>query len=398
MRSTLSPAFTGSKMRQMFDFVVTVSRQTADSLKHQIQQGVSKEVEFKDLAMKFTVDNIASCAFGIEVNSFRDPGNSFHTIAKKFSESGTFKILLKFSGYLLAPSLMKFFKIKFFDESVNKFFQKAILDTIKVREEKGIIRHDMINLLIQAKKGNLTHESGDEKIVDGFATVQELQTGKAGVKRKWNDEDLAAQCFIFFLAGFDTVATAMTFMAYELAINPDVQQNLYEEIVETDNLLNGLSVTYDKLQNMKYMDQVVCEVLRKWPSAPLTDRICIKDYELEYDGKKILIEKGKNFLIPIWAIHNDPNYFPDPSKFDPERFSDENKRSIREYTYLPFGTGPRNCIGSRFALMEIKTIFYYLLLQFKVSVTSKTQIPLQLKKVPVALKTEKGVWVELQPR
>lgn len=149
---------------------------------------------------------------------------------------------------------------------------------------------------------------------------------------------------------------------------------------------------------MKYMDQVVCEVLRKWPAAALTDRICVKDYELEYDGKKFIIEKGKNFFVPIWGLHNDPQYFPQPEKFHPDRFSDENMGNIQEYTYLPFGVGPRSCIGSRFALMEIKTIFYYLLLHFKINVTSKTQIPLQLKKIPVGLKTEKGVWVELEPR
>lgn len=395
MRSTLSPAFTGLKMRQMFDFVVAVSRQTADSLKH---QGVSEEVEFKELAMKFTVDNIASCAFGIEVNSFKDPENSFQVIAQDFANFGKFKNVLKFAGYLLAPNVMKYLNISFFDARVNVFFQDAILNTIKVREEKGIIRHDMINLLIQAKKGRLTHDSTDEKVTDGFATVEESQMGKESVKRKWDDDDLAAQCFIFFLAGFDTVATAMNFMAHELAVNPDVQQKLYDEIVETERDLNGQSVTYEKLQTMKYMDQVVCEVLRKWPPAPLTDRICVKDYELDYDGRKIVIEKGTNFFVPIWAIQNDPDYFPNPNKFEPDRFSDENKGNIQEYTYIPFGVGPRNCIGSRFALMEIKTIFYYLLRQFKINVTSKTQIPLQLKKIPVGLKTEKGVWVELQPR
>lgn len=216
-------------------------------------------------------------------------------IAKDFTNFGSFKNVLKFVGYLL----VQFFKIKFFDDRVNVFFQDAILDTIKVREAEGIIRHDMINLLIQAKKGRLTHENSDERVTDGFATVEESQIGKTNVKRKWDDDDLAAQCFIFFLAGFETVATAMSFMAHELAVNPDVQQKLFEEIAKTETDLNGKSVTYEKLQNMKYMDQVVCEVLRKWPPAPLTDRICVKDYELECDSWKIVIEKGRNFFVPI---------------------------------------------------------------------------------------------------
>jgi cytochrome P450 family 9 len=190
----------------------------------------------------------------------------------------------------------------------------------------------------------------------------------------------------------------MSFMGYELAINPEVQQKLFEEIQDTERELNGKLISYEKIQNLKYLDQVVCEVLRKWPPAPATDRICVKDYVLEYDDKRIVVEKGMVLLFPIWGIQHDPKYFPNPEKFDPERFNDENKGSIEEYTYLPFGVGPRNCIGSRFALMEMKTIFYYLLLNFKINTSEKTQIPLKFAKIPVGLKTEKGIWIELEPR
>lgn len=103
-------------------------------------------------------------------------------------------------------------------------------------------------------------------------------------------------------------------------------------------------------------------------------------------------------MIPIYGFHHDPKYFPEPEKFDPERFSDENKGDIDPDTYLPFGIGPRNCIGSRFALMELKTIFYYLVLNFSLEVTEKTQIPLKFDKNPIGLKTERGIWVALKPR
>lgn len=119
---------------------------------------------------------------------------------------------------------------------------------------------------------------------------------------------------------------------------------------------------------------------------------------MKYDDKTFLIEKGVTFYIPIWSLHHDPLYFPDPDRFDPERFNDENRGNIDPDTYLPFGIGPRNCIGSRFALMEMKTIIYYLLLNFKFEVTAKTQIPLQYAKTQFGLKTERGVWVALVPR
>ncbi|KAG5679852.1 hypothetical protein PVAND_009389 [Polypedilum vanderplanki] len=397
MRSTLSPAFTGHKMRLMFDFVASVGKQTVETLKCQIDEGREKDFEFKELATKFTVDNIASCAFGIHVNSFADPKNDFHRIASELTSSESLTVMLKFTGLLLFPWLMKAFKISFFSENIMKFFKEAILDTMKTREEKGIVRHDMINLLMQAKKGNLTHEN-EEKTVEGFATVEESQMGKMQNKRKWDDTDLAAQALVFFIAGFETVATTMAFMGYELAINPEIQKKLYEEILETEKELNGKPLTYEKIQTMKFMDQVVSEVLRKWPPSPVTDRICVKDYVLDYEGRKITIEKDRSFMIPIWAFHRDPNYYRNPEKFDPERFNDENRKNIQEYTYMPFGVGPRNCIGSRFALMEVKTIFYYLLLNFRIAKTDKTKIPLQFKSMSVGLKVKEGIWVALEPK
>lgn len=108
-------------------------------------------------------------------------------------------------------------------------------------------------------------------------------------------------------------------------------------------------ITYDDVQKMKYLDQVVCEVLRKWPAAFQLDRHCVKDYDFD-DGDKLKfkIEKNSNIIFPIYAVQHDPKYFPEPEKFDPERFNDENKHKIVSGTYAPFGLGPRNCIGKCF--------------------------------------------------
>lgn len=133
----------------------------------------------------------------------------------------------------------------------------------------------------------------------------------------------------------------MTFMAYELIRNPDIQKKLQNEIDEVNESLNERALTYDDIQKMKYMDQVVSESLRMHPAAPVVDRSCTKDYELEYDGKKLLFDKGRNFYIPIYAIHHDAKYFENPEKFDPERFTDENKAKINRDAYMPFGVGPR---------------------------------------------------------
>lgn len=289
-----------------------------------------------------------------------------------------------------------------------------------MRQNNNIHRPDMINLLMQAREGNLQYQA-EEKSKDtpeGFATVDESEVGKISVTRKWSDNELIAQCFLFFAAGLDTSSSALTFAAYELVANPDVQQKLYEEIAEVQ--LGGKRITYDVIQKMKYLDQVVSETLRKWPGAVQTDRLCTKDYIYD-DGKlKFKIEKGSSIIFPVYGVHHDPKYYPNPDKFDPERFSDENKHKILPSAYAPFGVGPRNCIGmsikfygifstvifiekknsfagSRFALMEVKAILYYLLLNFSFEPNKDTQIPLKMKK-GFFLLTEKGVHLELKPR
>lgn len=88
---------------------------------------------------------------------------------------------------------------------------------------------------------------------------------------------------------------------------------------------------------------LLAETLRIYPAIPSLNRQCTKDYHIP--DTDVVIEKGTKVLISILGLHHDPEYFPEPEKFDPDRFSDENKHNIRPFTYLPFGDGPRNCIG-----------------------------------------------------
>lgn len=207
MRATLSPMFTGSKMRMMYDFVADVGKQTAATMKDQINAGSDNIFEFKALATKFTVDVIATCAFGIEVNSFKDPENDFAKIAKIATDFTNWKTGLKLLGYFMIRPVMVALKVRIFSKEIDDFFEQAVVDTMKIREEKGIVRNDVIHLLMQVRKGKLTHEPiEEEKITEGFSTVEESHVGKTQSKRVWDDDDLAAQAFIFFIGGFDTVS------------------------------------------------------------------------------------------------------------------------------------------------------------------------------------------------
>lgn len=347
MRSTLSPAFTGSKMRQMFDLVVECADDMAKYFIKESTQNKPIRWEMKALFARYTIDIIASCAFGLKIDSLRDPDNTFYKIGSRMLGGRGSKINgLKVVLLRLFPNVMRVFKVELFKSDVKQFFKSMVLDTMEEREKKGIIRPDLINILMQIRNGNFkhNHEEANEKDT-GFATVEESTIGKRQVNRNWTDDEIIAQCFLFFVAGFDTISTSLSFLSYELAINQDIQQKLYEEIRDVNEILNGGRLIYDTLPKMKYFDQVISEALRKWPSALTTTRKCTKEFEFDLNGNKVLIERGREIRIPIIAIHHDPLHWENPEKFDPERFSDENKHKIKPGSYIPFGIGPRNCIG-----------------------------------------------------
>lgn len=350
MRATLSPAFTGSKMRQMFDLISDCAYGLSEHFKKQAKAGIAIEPEMKDLFSKYTNDVIATSAFGISVNSFENPKNEFFVTGKRMLNFSSVSFVLKVVCMRLLPQLMKALNLQVIDRPSTEFFKTLVLEAMNVREEKKIVRPDMINMLMQVRNGKKMAISGEqeENILDGFATVEESAIGNAVVKREWTDTELVAQCFLFFVAAFNTSSTMLSFTAYELALNPDIQEKLYHEVREMNEKLKGKRLPYDELQNMKYMDMVISEALRKWPPALFTDRLCVKEYKVNDGARSFVIEKGMAFWIPIYAFHRDPKYYPLPEEFNPERFSEENKDSIVPGTYLPFGIGPRNCIGNFF--------------------------------------------------
>lgn len=148
-------------------------------------------------------------------------------------------------------------------------------------------------------------------------------------------------------------------MAHELALSQEIQQKLYTEVRSVHDNLGDNTITYEVLQSMKYMDQVVSETLRRWPVAAAMERSISKPYIVEDGSKnKIPLQAGNGIWVPIIAIHLDEKYYPNPYKFDPERFSDENKGNIKSGTFIPFGIGPRNCIVS-ISNSEIVGIFTF---------------------------------------
>ncbi|KAJ2939819.1 hypothetical protein O0L34_g18013 [Tuta absoluta] len=402
MRSTLSPAFTSSKIRLMVPFMVDVGDKMILNIKQTMDKsGTSHlDLEVKDLLTRYTCDVIASCIFGLKVDSHTDRNNEFY-IQGRNSSSFNFKQLIMFFVAATMPKLMNSLKLKFFEAKTENFFRNFVISTMQERQKHSIVRPDMIHLLMEAKKGKLSYEETIQEGDAGFATVEESDFGKKKVIKAWSEDDLVAQAVIFFVAGFESVAGAMAFLLFELALNPQVQDKLAQEIKETD-AQNGGKFDFNVIQEMKYMDMVISELLRKYPPAVVLDRMCTKEYNLGKPNDKAtsdyILRKGDGIQIPYWSIHWDPQYFPDPDKFDPERFSEENKHKIKPFTYAPFGLGPRNCIGSRFALCEVKVLAYQLLRHMEVSPCPRTTIPIQLATGTFNIVMKGGHWLRFKVR
>nr|AZR39446.1 cytochrome P450 [Agasicles hygrophila] len=392
MRSALSPSFTGSKMKGIFLLMDEYSRNFINFFLNKDEDLI--EIDMKDVSSRYCNDIIASTAFGTAVDSFINPDNEFFLSGKKLTDFRSFFFKVRLLICMAFPSVSKAFNIPLMDPTVTQFFENLIKDVIKYRRESGDTRQDMIQILLETQKGCVKTEEQTENIE--FASVEEhIKTSDVPVI---TDDDIVSQAIIFFFAGFESSSTMMCFMAYELCVNQDIQEKLREEILETSARC-GDKITYEHLTRMKYLDMVVTESLRKWPAQVGVERVCIKPYTIEPvlpNEQQAHLYKDLTVFLPIYGIHHDPNNFPDPSKFDPERFNDENKRLVKSLALQPFGVGPRNCIGSRFALLEAKMMFYYLLKHFKIVPVEKTVVPIQLGKNIFSILPYDGFWMGLE--
>ncbi|KAG7175942.1 Cytochrome P450 9e2-like [Homarus americanus] len=220
----------------------------------------------------------------------------------------------------------------------------------------------------QSRAGHLL-ELGMQKIKRWCEVTDTNQEAKKKLKQEKSLERLRtaktiiAQSVLFLLAGYDTVSSTLSFITFLLAKNPIHQQRVRREVQELVQLHGEL--TYQVILDSKFLEACIMEALRLYPPAPNIERRCTKTYRLP--GTDLTVRVGDMVVIPIWSLHHDARYWPDPELFLPDRFLPENKSSITTATYLPFGLGPRICIANRFAMMETKITLAKLLLAAELS-------------------------------
>lgn len=206
-----------------------------------------------------------------------------------------------------------------------------------------------------------------------------------------SQEDIREEVDTFMFEGHDTTAAAINWSLYLLGTNPEVQRKVDQELDDVFGRSHR-PVTLEDLKKLKYLDCVIKETLRVFPSVPLFARSLSEDCEV--GGYKVT--KGTEAIIIPYALHRDPRYFPDPEEFRPERFFPENSQGRHPYAYVPFSAGPRNCIGQKFAVMEEKTILACILRQFWVESNQKRE-ELGLAG-DLILRPNNGIWIKLKRR
>ncbi|XP_058819736.1 cytochrome P450 6a8-like [Topomyia yanbarensis] len=372
LRAKLTPTFTSGKMKMMYPTITGVAEEFRKCM--QVEADNGGEVEMKEFLARFTTDVIGTCAFGLECNSLSDPDAKFRQMGRKALAMTPMGFLRRIFSVTFRD-LAKALNIKIVDPEVSNFFMNAVRDTIEYREKNKIQRNDFMDLLIKLKNAEPIDDGTPEQL--GRLTFNEI----------------AAQAFVFFLAGFETSSTAMSYCLYELAKNQELQDKARKNVEEVLARNDG-KMTYEAVHEMRYIENCINESLRKYPPVPNILRNTNKDYPVP--DMNVTLEKGYRVLLPIYAIHHDARYYPDPERYEPDRFSPEECAKRHQMAFVPFGDGPRICIGMRFGLMQARVGLAYLLQNFRFKLSPKTPRVLKLVASSAILTSEGGLWLHIE--
>ncbi|EDV24872.1 uncharacterized protein TRIADDRAFT_25239 [Trichoplax adhaerens] len=362
VRTTLVPTFSASKLKTILPFIRVASDNLVDKL-FQVEVN-RKAVNIWQVCGQFTMRVILATAFGIEFESEEHEAKITKAAGMILRDTNTF---VQFFVVYASP----LFKI--LEPVVGGDIMKSINLLTETIEQVICQRRKNLKEGIPCRKDILQHMI------------------EAGNSDNISDEEIIAQAVIFLIAGHETTANTLALASYSLATNPETQEKLITEI--DDKCPNASNLDYETLSTLPYLEMVISETLRMYPAGFFVNR-CAKE-DIIING--VDIPKNSMIGLPIYAVHHNPQFWPDPECFIPERFTPEAKAKHHPYSYIPFGGGPRNCIGMRLALLETKFALVRILQNVKLVVVKETEIPLKLK-TGATLSPANGVYVGIQRR
>ncbi|KAL7027301.1 hypothetical protein ACKWTF_005400 [Chironomus riparius] len=369
LRVKLSPTFTSGKLKGMYPTIRGCAQVLQDYLDKEVKSG-NDVFDIRDLMARFTTNVISSVAFGIDNDCINDRENIFRKMGAKIFNRNFKQVFLGLI-FVFIPKLFTSLKIKTkrIPQDIEDFFMSVVKQTIDHREKnKDLERKDFMQLLIQLKDQGFIKADKDNSLDD----KSEMETNTKSDLKKLTFNEVAAQAFLFFIAGFETSSSTSNFCLFELSRHPEIQKQVQDEIDKVTKKANSKEITYDMLGDMKFLECCIDEALRKYPIVPSLSRECSKDHT--FPGTKYTIEKGTSVFIPVLGFHRDPEIYENPMEFRPERFLDSptgNGKSNGVF-YLPFGDGPRNCIGARMGKLQTKLGLAMILSKFSFELADKS--------------------------
>jgi cytochrome P450 len=319
LRQALQPAF---HMQRLDNYTTIMVDYTQEML---ATWDAEDTVTFPDAAMDLTLAITTQALFSRDLRNQR-MGDYMLEFFDLFNAKATAPITAP--AWVPTPTNRR---LRFLVDEVNAFLDPIIQE----RKTSGDDHGDLLSFLLEAQRQDTS----------GILT-------DAQVRNEVTD---------LFAAGYENVAHQLTFALYLIAKHPDVADKLYEEI---DRVLGDKPITMATYKHLPYLGQVLDESLRLLPAATVLGRDAVEDVEIG----GYTIPAGSSVLVAPWALHRREEFFPDPERFDPDRFAEERAQAIPKHAYIPFAAGPRVCLGSNFAMMQMRVNLATMLQQYRFSV------------------------------
>ncbi|XP_050303955.1 cytochrome P450 4d2-like [Anthonomus grandis grandis] len=360
-RKALTASFTSTSVLRSF---IEIFEEKTEVLIDVLEKLDNQNVDMHPIMKKFTADVIYETAMGFPLNSQKQLTNS------------TYATSIETICDMVQRRMV----------SATKQFDFFYHFTKDYQEEKSALR--VIDRVLEDIIKNKKKEKGAQNFNNNKDLLDSMMELHIDGKRM-SSSDLREEVNTFLFAGYDTTSSAMALALYELAQNSAIQKKVLMEQRMLMEQSNNTKITYELLNNMKYLEMVIKETLRLHTIVPAVGRKVKKDLQFGH----IKIPENLNISVCLHALHHNPNYFPEPEKFIPERFADENK--IDEFTYLPFGVQPRQCLGKNFAMLEMKTAISKIIRHFEVLKIPGKKLTLKPKLV---LYPSSGIWISIRKR
>ncbi|XP_077003394.1 thromboxane-A synthase isoform X2 [Tamandua tetradactyla] len=399
VRSLLTSAFSPEKLNEMIPLISQSCDLLLTHLQHYAESG--RAFDIQRCYSCYTTDVVASVAFGTQVNSWKSPEDPFVKYCRDFSKasiSGPLLVLILSFPSIMVP-LARILPNKNQDE-VNDFFNKLIKNVIALRDQQSEEerRRDFLQMILDARhSANCTDVESFDMVKQVFSSTEykvhpSQQNQPRALSKALTVDEIVGQAFLFLIAGYKIITNTLSFATYLLATNPDCQEKLLREVDHFNK--KHTAPEYCSLQEgLPYLDMVIAETLRMYPPVFRFTREAVHDCEVL--GQHI--PAGAVLETAVGALHHDPELWPNPETFDPERFTAEACQLRRPFTYLPFGAGPRCCLGVWMGLLEVKLTLLHILRKFRFEACPETQVPLQLESKS-DLSPKNGIYIKLVSR